>query len=71
MQRALKGVPEKPVVPPEGIISVRINPDSGLRDDSSNLSEYFFAEFPPAGRVDALAPVVPGRSAQDVRDQLF
>jgi penicillin-binding protein 1A len=71
MQRALKGVPEKPITPPEGIISVRINPDSGLRDDSSNLSEYFFAEFPPAGRADSLAPAIPGRVTQDVRDQLF
>jgi hypothetical protein len=53
------------------VISVRINADSGLRDESSNISEYFFAEFPPRGREDTLAPVTPGRAAPDVRDQLF
>ena len=71
MQRALKGVPEKPLATPDGVISVRINADSGLRDESSNVSEYFFAEFPPRGREDTLAPVTPGRAAPDVRDQLF
>ena len=71
MQRALKGVPEKPLATPDGVISLRINAESGLRDDSSNVSEYFFAEFPPRGREDTLAPVTPGRAAPDVRDQLF
>jgi penicillin-binding protein 1A len=71
MQKALKGVPEKPLPLPEGVISVRVNPDTGLRDDSSNVSEYFFAEYPPAGRSEGLAPQVPGRTTQDVREQLF
>lgn len=72
MQRALKGIPEKPLAPPDGVISVRVNADSGLRDESSNVSEYFFAEFPPRGREESsLAPVIPGRAAPDVRDQLF
>ena len=70
MQRALKGVPEKPLVPPEGVVAVRINPETGLRDDAG-ISEYFFAEFVPAARADALAPPVPGRTSQDVRDQIF
>ncbi|MEO8755205.1 MAG: penicillin-binding protein, partial [Casimicrobiaceae bacterium] len=71
MQRALKGVPEKPLSVPDGVISVRINAESGLRDDSSNLSDYFFAEFPPRGGGDTLAPVTPGQKSPDVRDQLF
>ncbi len=71
MQRALKGIPEKPLTTPEGVISVRINPDTGLRDDSSNLSEWFLAEFPPRGRDDALSPAAGGRTGQEVRDQLF
>ena len=71
MQKALKGVPETPLTPPDGVISVRINPDTGLRDDSSTLTDYFFAEFPPAGRGEGLAPPVPGRTTQDVREQLF
>ena len=71
MQRVLKGVPEKPLQAPEGIISVRINADTGLRDDSSSLSEWFYAEFPPRSRDDALAPAAGGRTGQEVRDQLF
>ena len=42
MQKALKGVPEKPLQTPEGVISVRINADTGLRDDGSSLSEWFY-----------------------------
>ena len=71
MQTALKGVPEKPLPTPDGVISVRINADTGLRDDSSNLSEWFFAEFPPRARDDALTPAAGGRTGQEVRDQLF
>ncbi len=37
MQRALKGVPEELPEPPAGVVSLRINPDTGLRDDSSKL----------------------------------
>jgi penicillin-binding protein 1A len=71
MQKALKGVPEKPLQTPEGVISVRINAETGLRDDSSNLSEWFYAEFPPRSRDDALAPATGGRTGQEVREQLF
>ncbi len=71
MQRALKGIPEKPLAVPDGIISVRINAETGLRDDSSNISDYFFAEFPPRGGGEGLAPTAPGKAAPDVRDQLF
>jgi penicillin-binding protein 1A len=72
MQRALKGVPEKPLTPPEGLISVRINAETGLRDDAGTVSDYFFAEYPPAARADSLAPAAtPGRATPDVRDQLF
>jgi penicillin-binding protein 1A len=71
MQRALKGMPEKPLQTPEGVISVHINAETGLRDDSSSLSEWFYAEFPPRGRDDALAPAAGGRTGQEVREQLF
>ena len=73
MQRALKGVPEKLLEPPPGVVSMRINPDTGLRDDSSRVSDWFYAEFTPRGREDALAPAaMPGATpARDVRDQLF
>lgn len=70
MQRALKGVPEKPLVPPEGVVAVKVNPETGLRDDAG-VSEYFFAEFMPAARSEGLGAQVPGRTQQDVRDQIF
>jgi penicillin-binding protein 1A len=69
MQKALKGTPEANLPQPEGIISVKINADTGLRDDSSPLSDYFYSEYPPRGRDDSLAPA--GQPGKDIRDQLF
>ncbi len=54
---------------PGGIVAVSINPETGLRDDASGLTEYFFAEFPPRGRDDSLG--TPGKAGKDIRDQLF
>jgi len=73
MQRALKGVPEQTLEAPTGVVSLRINPDTGLRDDSSRVSDWFLAEFAPRMAQDALAPAaMPGATpARDVRDQLF
>ncbi len=71
MQRALKGVPEKPLEPPPGVVQVRINDATGLRDDASPLTDWFFAESVPRGRDDTLTPAATGKTAQDVRNQLF
>jgi len=71
MQRSLKGIPEKPLQTPDGVVSVRINAETGLRDDSSSVSEWFYAEFPPRGRDDGLTPAAGGRTGQEVREQLF
>jgi penicillin-binding protein 1A len=73
MQRALKGVPEQPYETPPGVVSVRINPETGLRDDTSRFSDWFLAEFTPRMSQDSLAPaVMPGAAPpRDVRDQLF
>jgi len=71
MQRALKGVPERPPEVPSGVVQVRINETTGLRDDSSSLTDWFFAESVPRAREDSLTPSTAGRSAQDVRNQLF
>ena len=73
MQRALKGVPEQTYEAPTGVVSMRINPETGLRDDSSRYSDWFLAEFAPRMAQDALAPAaMPGGApARDVRDQLF
>jgi len=75
MQKALKGVPERLAETPPNVVSVRINAESGLRDDSSSLSDWFYAEFTPRAReADAFAPsasITPGAPARDARDQLF
>ncbi len=70
MSKALKGTPEASLPMPEGIVAVRINAESGLRDDSSSLVDYFYAEFPPRGRgEESLVPA--GQPPRDIRDQLF
>ena len=73
MQRVLKNVPERPLETPEGVLSLRINADSGLRDDSGSVSEWFFSEYIPRREEPSLAPTqgVGSRPAQDVRNQLF
>ena len=71
--RIRTGVPEQTLEAPTGVVSMRINPDTGLRDDSSRVSDWFLAEFAPRMAQDALAPAaMPGATpARDVRDQLF
>jgi penicillin-binding protein 1A len=71
MQRALKGQPEKASETPQGVVQVRINPETGLRDDASTLSDWFYAEAVPRPRDDTFVSPNAGRSAQDVRNQLF
>ena len=73
MQRTLKGVPEALPDSPPGVVSLRINPETGLRDDTSRLSDWFLAEYTPRMQMDALAPAaMPGAApSRDVRDQLF
>jgi penicillin-binding protein 1A len=73
MQRALKGVPEQAYETPSGVVSLRINPETGLRDDSSRYSDWFLSEYTPRMAQDALAPaLMPGAAPpRDVRDQLF
>jgi len=70
MARSLKGVPEVPLKPPEGVLVARINAETGLRESDGGVTEYFYSEFPPRQREDALAPA--GTQApREVRNQLF
>ena len=68
MAKVLKGTPEAVLPMPSGIVAAPINGETGLRDEFGGLTEYFFAEFPPRGRDDSLAP---GKAGKDIRDQLF
>jgi penicillin-binding protein 1A len=69
MGKALKGVPDSTLPMPEGIVAVKVNVDSGLRDDTSPFTEFFYSEFPPRSRDDSLSPS--GQPGKDIRDQLF
>jgi penicillin-binding protein 1A len=74
MRTALKGVPEKPLAPPKGVInsSIGSSDPSGLVDAPS-ISDWFYAEFPPRAFIDPLTGNEGSRSKQDeeVRQQLF
>jgi penicillin-binding protein 1A len=69
MGKVLKGTPEALLPMPEGIVAAKVNAESGLRDEGSSLTDYFYAEFPPRAREESLVPV--GQPARDIRDQLF
>jgi penicillin-binding protein 1A len=70
MAKALKGVPEVPLKPPEGVVVARVNPETGLRDDSGGgIPEYFYAEFTP--RRDETAAAQGKESPREIRNQLF
>ena len=72
MSKALKGVPETKLVVPPGVVAVKINPESGLRDSgpTGTLNEYFFQEFLPAEQT--IVPSDPAAaSGEEVRNQLF
>jgi penicillin-binding protein 1A len=72
MGKVLKGVPEVPLKPPEGVLVARINPETGLRepDDKGGIPEYFYAEFPPRPREDIASPGATS-APREVRNQLF
>jgi penicillin-binding protein 1A len=73
MAKALKGVPETKLSPPPGVVSVKINPESGLRDPSATgtLAEYFFQEFVPAEQPLPLTGGGAAAPTEEVRNQLF
>src|SRR5690606_25476307 len=74
MDRALKGVPEQPLVPPGGIVTARVNPDTGLRavDSEPAITDYFYAEYLPPERETLIGGIHPGEPPRDdVRNQLF
>lgn len=47
MGRALKGVPEEQWTPPEGVVSVRIDPATGWRVREGGIPEWFYQENVP------------------------
>lgn len=70
MGEALRGAPEKPLAMPEGVVSIRIDPETGLRAEDGRLAEYFYQEFVPSENPSEGAAGA-DRPSEDVRNQLF
>ena len=72
MSKALKGVPEAPLKPPEGIVVARINPETGMREADGGRHPGIFLRRvhrragtkPPAAQAQAESP-------REIRNQLF
>ena len=73
MGKVLKGTPETNYEPPEGVVAVKINPQSGLRTSFNGITEYFYQENVPPEQGPGWAGQSGGgeEPAEDVRDQLF
>jgi penicillin-binding protein 1A len=75
MRTALKGVPEKALTPPQGVVSSTVggDPSASPLVEAPTISDWFYAEFPPRRFVDPLTGNEGAKSKQDeeVRQQLF
>ncbi|PPC85458.1 MAG: penicillin-binding protein 1A, partial [Methylotenera sp.] len=59
MATALKSMPDNPVKIPDGVMTVKINPDTGVLvgEDEDGINEYFYHENPPPTAEIALPPM--------------
>jgi penicillin-binding protein 1A len=78
----LKGTAEQPFTPPPGVMTVRVDPDTGMKSEGGGISEYFFQEFgppeggfqlgaSPAGAPGSAFPTTGDRPIDDLRQPLF
>ena len=73
MQKALKGVPDKPLEPPEGVVVAQDQRRHGAARRRRRPVEWFYNEYLPRREEPLVtpAPTPGGRSSQEVRNQLF
>jgi penicillin-binding protein, 1A family len=71
MREALKGVPEAEQSLPEGVVAVPIDPETGLQDSASSLTDYFYQENVPPAKQVAPEEAPGSRSIEEILDQLF
>jgi penicillin-binding protein 1A len=76
MGKVLKGVPEQPFTPPPGVVSARVNLETGLRElpgSKGGVVDYFYQENLP--RVQEETTVDPAtntqKSPEEIKNQLF
>ena len=70
MANVLKGVPEQPFTPPQGVVSIRINPETGLRVSEGGIVDFFYQEFVPPEDTGGPAPEGE-RPMEDPKSVLF
>jgi len=71
MGAVLKSEPEEPFNPPAGVITVQVDPETGLRaKEDTGISEYFYEEF-PAPEQSSEQGSGNGKVPDEVRNQLF
>jgi penicillin-binding protein 1A len=72
MGDALKGVPEMGADPPEGVVTVKIDPATGMQSPETGQPEYFYREnMPPPPDTPVPVPNGGTRLIDRVRNQLF
>ena len=72
MATALKGVPEQPLVAPEGVITARIDPASGMREaEGRGIAEFFYHERMPRENDGSVTQGPDARPQDDVKAQIF
>ncbi len=73
MGNALKGVSEEQPTMPEGVMVLRINPETGARMADGGIPEYFYQEYlPPESEGGASLQTPTGiKPPEEVKDQLF
>jgi len=72
MGKVLKGVPEAKFTAPEGVLTVPINAQTGLREEGG-IPEYFYQEFLPAMHDAELGLKSEGsdKPQEEIKNQLF
>jgi penicillin-binding protein 1A len=72
MGEMLKGVPEMGADPPEGVVTVKIDPATGMQSPETGQPDYFYREnMPPPPDTPAPVPNGGTRLIDRVRNQLF
>lgn len=71
MGQALAGVSEQALTVPPGVISARIDADTGMRNPDGVLTEYFYQEYAPTQQEPVERASAGDRSTDEVRNQLF
>jgi penicillin-binding protein 1A len=72
MGAILGGVPEQPFSPPDGVVTMRVDPDSGLRltDGKAGIMDFFYQEYLPSEHAME-SQTGAGPATEEVRNQLF